>query len=146
MPAMIDFKSLIEPTTEELIELRHDLHAYPETAYEEKRTAARIASELAKLEHIRITSDVAGTGVVGLLNGQKATPCIALRADMDALPLEEKAERPYADMLDSKLGTSASALSTHNRGPCPPYMPPRPTRVLTMSRRPGGRPSRSPGT
>ena len=57
---MLDFESVIEDITDELLEFRHDLHAHPETAYEEKRTAARVVAGLSKLPNLRITSDIAG--------------------------------------------------------------------------------------
>ena len=100
---MLDFNPVIAEITDELIEFRHDLHAHPETAYEETRTAARVVAELSKLEKMRITSDVAGTGAVAVLNLEKGSPCIALRADMDALSLAEKTGLPYASRHPGKM-------------------------------------------
>ena len=100
---MLDFESVIEDITDELIEFRHDLHAHPETAYEEKRTAARVAAELSELPNLRITSDVAGTGVVAVLNAHKGPPCVGLRADMDALPLVERTGLPHASRHPGKM-------------------------------------------
>jgi amidohydrolase len=96
---MPDFRTAIAEVTPELIELRHDLHAHPETAYAETRTAARVVTELAKLPRLTIHSEIAGTGVVAVLNGAKGRPCIALRADLDALPLIEKTGLPYASQI-----------------------------------------------
>jgi amidohydrolase len=100
---MLDFKPVIEALTDELIEFRHDLHAHPETAFAEKRTASRVVMELSKLENLRITSDIAGTGVVAVLNARRGSPCVALRADLDALPLTEKTDLPYASRHPGKM-------------------------------------------
>lgn len=93
---MPDFETAIGAITDELIEFRHDLHAHPEGPYAEKRTAARVGAELAKLPNVRITSDIAGTGVAAVLNAHRGSPCIVLRADMDALPVTEQTGLPYA--------------------------------------------------
>ena len=100
---MLDFKSVAEEITDGLIELRHDLHAHPETAYEEKRTAARVVAELSKLANLRISSDVVGTGVVAVLNAHKGPPCVGLRADMDALPLVETTGLPHASRYPGRM-------------------------------------------
>lgn len=76
--------------------LRQALHAEPETAFEERATAARIVAALAEVPGLTIRSGVAGTGVVATLGAGKAGPCLALRADMDALPVTEESDRPYA--------------------------------------------------
>lgn len=75
----------------ELVELRRDFHQYPEPSGKEKRTAARIAEELTK--HKISVERKAGTGVVGTLTGSQPGPTVALRADIDALSIEEKPER-----------------------------------------------------
>jgi hippurate hydrolase len=68
---------------------RHDLHRHPETAFEEQRTAALVAAKLAEFG-IAVHSGLAGTGVVGTIVGARGDGrAIALRADMDALHLEE---------------------------------------------------------
>jgi amidohydrolase len=69
---------------------RRDLHAHPETAFEEHRTAERVASKLAEFG-IEVTRGLAGTGVVGTLAGARpGARSIALRADMDALHIHER--------------------------------------------------------
>jgi amidohydrolase len=67
---------------------RHDIHAHPETAYKEVRTSALVA---AKLESwgIEVHRGIAETGLVGVLRGRPGSRSIGLRADMDALPMEE---------------------------------------------------------
>jgi amidohydrolase len=79
-----------------LIELRHGLHAIPELSYQEHKTAATIRSELDRLG-IPYTSGVTGadTATIALV-GDSARPCVALRADIDALPIQEESGLPYA--------------------------------------------------
>src|SRR5687767_9988125 len=76
----------IEP---KLIEWRRHFHQHPELSNREKNTAAKIAEHLRSLG-IEVQTGVAHTGVVGLLKGAKPGPVIALRADMDALPVTER--------------------------------------------------------
>ena len=73
----------------ELAAFRRDLHAHPEVAFEEHRTAGRIAAELERLG-IEVDRGLARTGVVGTLRAGSGTRAIGLRADMDALPIEER--------------------------------------------------------
>lgn len=74
---------------------RRDIHEHPELGNRETRTAKIIAEHLKKLG-IETTEGVAKTGVVGLLRGGKPGPCIALRADIDALPIIERVNIPFA--------------------------------------------------
>ncbi len=67
---------------------RRDLHEHPELGNEETRTAALIAAQLKRLG-IEVQTGVGRTGVVGLLKGGKPGPVVALRADMDGLPITE---------------------------------------------------------
>lgn len=82
----------IEPR---VIEWRRDIHQHPELSNREVRTAAKVADHLKSLG-IEIQTGVAHTGVVGTLRGSKPGPVIALRADMDALPVTEKNDLPFA--------------------------------------------------
>lgn len=77
------------------IEWRRDFHQNPELGNRETRTAAIIATHLRKLG-IETKEGVARTGVVGILKGGKPGPCIALRADIDALPIVERVNIPFA--------------------------------------------------
>jgi amidohydrolase len=74
---------------------RRDLHKHPELGNNEFRTAGIIATHLRKLG-MEVKEGVAKTGVVGILKGGKPGPCIALRADMDALPITERGDLPFA--------------------------------------------------
>ena len=75
---------------ERFVALRRDIHAHPELGFEEHRTSALVA-ELLREWGIEVHTGIAGTGVVGVLRGsQPGTKTIGLRADMDALPLQEE--------------------------------------------------------
>jgi amidohydrolase len=84
--------SKIEP---KVIAWRHDFHQNPELGNREFRTADIIAKHLKSLG-IEVRTKVGVTGVVGVLKGGHPGPVVALRADMDALPVEEKNNLPYA--------------------------------------------------
>ena len=85
-----------------MIDLRRAIHQEPELGMEEFRTAARMVETLRELD-IPCQSGVAGTGVVGLLEGRAPGPCVALRADMDALPLDEANDVPYRSTLPGRM-------------------------------------------
>ncbi len=80
---------------DELIRLRRDVHAHPELSFQETRTAALVADTLQEIGNIRVRTGVGITGVIGDL-GDDAGPTIAIRADMDALPILEAINQPYA--------------------------------------------------
>ncbi|MCZ8203147.1 amidohydrolase [Gemmatimonas sp.] len=78
---------------------RHDIHQHPELGYQEKRTAALVAAHLKSLG-MEVQENVGGIpGVVGILKGGKPGPTVALRADMDALPVTEQVDVPYKSMV-----------------------------------------------
>jgi amidohydrolase len=81
-----------------VIEWRHDIHQNPELGNREVRTAALIAKHLQSLG-MEVKTGVAKTGVVGILKGGKAGPVVALRADMDALPVVERTNVPFASKV-----------------------------------------------
>lgn len=82
----------IEP---KVIEWRRHFHQYPELSNREVKTSAKIAEHLKSLG-IEVKTGIAKTGVVGLLKGSKPGPVIALRADMDALPVTERNDLAFA--------------------------------------------------
>ncbi|MEJ8758172.1 amidohydrolase [Pontibacter sp. H259] len=78
-----------------VIEWRRDYHQYPELGNRETKTAAKIAAHLKKLG-IEVETGIAKTGVVGILKGGKPGPVVALRADIDGLPVTERADLDFA--------------------------------------------------
>ena len=96
------------PTTPDLTHLRdirRDLHAHPELAFAETRTAAVVADRLREL-NIEVTTGVGGTGVVGVIRGGSGGPIVGLRADMDALPITEVRDLPYRSRNDGVMHLS----------------------------------------
>lgn len=86
----------VERHAAELIELRHRIHANPELSNREDETAALVAAHLRDLDFDAVRTGVAHTGVVGVLRGGRAGPVVAIRADMDALPVTEATGLPFA--------------------------------------------------
>ena len=78
-----------------VIKWRRDIHQNPELSNREFKTAAKVAKHLRSLG-IDVETEVAHTGVVGLLKGGKSGKVVALRADMDGLPVKEKVDLPFA--------------------------------------------------
>lgn len=92
---------------QKVIDWRHNIHQNPELGNREFRTAELIAKHLKSLG-MDVQTEVGMTGVVGILKGDKPGPVVALRADMDALPVEEKNDLPYA----SKVKTTYNGNET----------------------------------
>jgi hippurate hydrolase len=86
----------------ELTAIRRDLHAHPEMLFEEVRTAAIVARELARLG-FKVAEGIARTGVVGTLTNGSSSRAIGIRADMDALPIQEQTNLPYASKFPGKM-------------------------------------------
>ena len=78
-----------------IVEIRRDIHRYPELGFREKRTAALVADRLRALKFDEVRTGVGITGVVGVLKGGRPGPTVAIRADMDALPVPELIDVPY---------------------------------------------------
>jgi amidohydrolase len=98
----------------QIVALRREIHAHPELSHHETRTAALVASELQKL-HIPIEMHIAGTGVVGILHGRNPDKrCIALRADMDALPIHEQNNTPYKSQNEGVMHACGHDVHTAN--------------------------------
>ena len=77
-----------------IIDLRHQIHQYPELGNREFKTAKLVAEHLRSLG-IEVETDIAYTGVVGILKGNKPGPVVAVRADMDALPVTEETDLSF---------------------------------------------------
>ncbi len=84
----------VRALTDFVVATRREIHAHPELGHQERRTAALIAATLKDLPY-EVQEGVAGTGVVATLRGAHPGRTLALRADMDALPLDEEGDRPY---------------------------------------------------
>jgi amidohydrolase len=87
---------------------RRDIHEHPELQYDEHRTAAFVAKQLRQFGCDEVATGLGGTGVVGVIKGRKAPgnsdiKVIGLRADMDALPIEEATDLPYASKTPGKM-------------------------------------------
>jgi len=95
---------------DKVITWRRDIHQHPELSYQETRTAALAAEHLRKLG-IEVRTDVGVTGVVGILKGGKPGGVVALRADMDALPVEERVDVPFASKAKAQwLGQTVPVM------------------------------------
>ncbi len=92
-------ESSIQSVLPRMIAWRRDLHEHPELSYEEVRTARVVAQHLRSLRLEEVRTGVARTGVVGILRGGRPGPVIALRADMDALPVTEEVDLPFASRV-----------------------------------------------
>ena len=84
-----------------MIEIRHDLHQHPELSNRETRTAGLVADELRRLG-FEVRTGVGRTGVVGILRGGKPGPVVAIRADMDALPVTEQGDLPFKSIVTAE--------------------------------------------
>ena len=105
-----DLEKQIGPLMDKVIEWRHDIHQNPELSNREYRTAKKIEAHLRSLD-IKVQTKIAYTGVVGLIEGDLPGPTIALRADMDALPVVEKTGLPFASKDKTKyLGQTVGIM------------------------------------
>ncbi|MCB1149724.1 MAG: M20/M25/M40 family metallo-hydrolase, partial [Chlamydiia bacterium] len=86
---------------EKLVQIRRDIHQHPETGFDVERTAALAADEVERLG-FKVRRGVGRTGVVADWDIPGATERIALRADMDALPMQEEGNPPYKSTVDGK--------------------------------------------
>jgi len=84
---------------DQVIAWRRDIHANPELGNREFRTGKLVADHLRKLGFDDVREKVAYTGVVGVLKGAKPGPCVALRADMDGLPVTEETDVPFKSLV-----------------------------------------------
>lgn len=100
-----DFIAAARRRAAKLVELRRTIHANPELAFEEFETSALVRKVLEEHD-IEVRANVAQTGVVGLLRGGSAgegAHCVALRGDMDALPIHEETGLPFASRNPGKM-------------------------------------------
>ena len=97
----IELRPEIEDISEEIIENRRHLHKYPELGLQEHETAKFISEKLNELD-LEVSTGIGQTGVVALLKGGDG-PCIGLRADMDALPIQETGDVAYKSVNDGVM-------------------------------------------
>ena len=90
-----DVAQSIQDELPQVVAWRHDIHQHPELSNRETRTAALVAAQLKKLG-LDVRTGIAHHGVVGVLKGSKPGPRLAIRADMDALPVTEETGLPFA--------------------------------------------------
>jgi amidohydrolase len=93
-PLYAQIDQAVAAVTPKVVAWRRDLHQHPELGNREFRTAKLVAEQLTALG-IEVKANVAHTGVVGILRGGKPGPVVALRADMDALPVTELVDLPF---------------------------------------------------
>lgn len=114
--AMLEAK--VNEINEQVISWRRDLHQYPELSNREFKTAAKVEAHLRSLG-LEVKTKIAHTGVVGVLNSHMEGPVVALRADMDGLPVTERVDIPFASKekstyLDQEVGVMhACGHDTH---------------------------------
>ena len=105
-PRAPDVDARVATVMPRVVAWRRDIHQHPELGNNEKRTAKLVADQLRALG-IDVRTGIAKTGVVGILKGGKPGPVVALRADMDALPVTEEVDLPFKSTVKSTFGGQA---------------------------------------
>ncbi|RYH30282.1 MAG: amidohydrolase [Alcaligenaceae bacterium] len=103
--------ALADASNAQVIEWRRHIHQHPELSYQETQTAAYIAAALAEMPGLEIQQGIAKTGIKAVLRGGRPGPVVALRADMDALPVAERNDLPFkstakAAWLNGEVGVA----------------------------------------
>jgi amidohydrolase len=107
-PSWVD--AAVSAVNQDVIDLRHTIHQHPELGNLEFKTAALVAEQL-KASNMEVRTQVGKTGVVGVLKGGLPGPVVALRADMDALPVKEMTNLPFSSQATStRLGKSVPVM------------------------------------
>ncbi len=88
-------KEIAKHHLDDVIAIRRHLHRFPELSKQEKETANYICNCLSRLEGVSFQRDIAGNGICGFVQGREGEGCVALRADMDALPIVEQTNLPF---------------------------------------------------
>ncbi len=88
---------------EEIAAWRQDFHAHPELLFDVHRTAGIVADKLREFGCDEVVTGIGKTGVVGIIKGREGARCVGLRADMDALPITEATDLPYASKAPGKM-------------------------------------------
>jgi len=95
---LAELDRLAEQTEDKVIKWRRDIHQHPELSNREYRTSKLVAEHLQSLG-MEVRTEIAHTGIVAILRGNNLSPLIALRADMDALPVTEGVDVPFASKV-----------------------------------------------
>lgn len=112
----LPFAQEMQKQSDSLVEMRRDFHKHAELSFQEHRTATVIAEKLAAAG-LEVRTGIAGPGVVGVLHGDKPGRTVAWRADIDALPIHEAVELPFASVNEGVMhacghdGHTAIAIS-----------------------------------
>ena len=93
----------IKALVPEVTEWRRDIHRHPELQYDVHRTAAKVAELLRRFGCDEVVEGVGRTGVVGVIKGRPGSRAIGLRADMDALPIDETTNLAYSSSVPGKM-------------------------------------------
>jgi amidohydrolase len=101
----------LEELYPELVEFRRDMHMYPELSFQEERTPQKIAEYLTELG-LEVQTQVGGRGVVGILKGGKPGKTVALRADFDALPIQDEKDVPYKSQVPGVMHACGHDIHT----------------------------------
>ncbi len=108
--AFADIAVTIEEVLPQIVDIRHTIHANPELSNREFETSKLVAEHLRELG-IEVETGIAHTGVIGILKGGKPGPLVAIRADMDALPVTEDTGLPFASTIRSEyLGQDVGVM------------------------------------
>ncbi|HQE29974.1 MAG TPA: M20 family metallopeptidase [Phycisphaerae bacterium] len=112
------FSGLVQEVAPQVIAFRRELHAHPELSFQEHETARRIRDRLGQIANLQVLPPYIETDVVAVLNADMPGPCILLRADIDALPIQEETGVPYASTRQGVMhacghdGHAATLLGT----------------------------------
>lgn len=106
-----DLFTRLEQLYPELVNIRRDLHMHPELSYQEVNTPKKVADYLRALG-LEVRTEVGGRGVVGLLRGGKPGKTIALRADFDALPIQDEKQVEYKSRVPGVMHACGHDIHT----------------------------------
>jgi amidohydrolase len=98
-----DWQTSIDTVLQRVRRLRHELHAQPELSFDVPDTAQRVFEVLDSIGGLRIRRRLAGHGIIAVLNADRPGPCVGLRAELDALPIEEQTGLPYASINRGRM-------------------------------------------
>ena len=104
-------QDLVDAAAAKSLQIRRDLHQNPELSEHEVHTSARVRAELKQLG-IPYRSEIAGHGIKAVLTTKSKEPAVAIRADMDALPIQEKVDLPFKSQNDGVMHACGHDIHT----------------------------------